>query len=58
ELIKYIDNVVTPAELEEPLMTHNKAAAEAAVVGVPNPKYGEAPTTCVVLKGCFKENVE
>lgn len=57
EMIKCMDNVVTPAELEEILLTH-KAVAEATVVGVPNSKYGEAPTACVVLKDCFKENLE
>ncbi|XP_042148762.1 luciferin 4-monooxygenase [Ixodes scapularis] len=57
EMIKCMDNVVAPAELEEILLTH-EAVAEVTVVGVPNPKYGEAPTACVVLKDCFKGNLK
>ncbi|XP_040071719.1 4-coumarate--CoA ligase 1-like [Ixodes scapularis] len=57
QMIKCMDNVVTPAELEEILITH-EAVAEAAVVGVPSPKYGEAPTACVVVKDGFDKNLE
>ncbi|KAM7302560.1 4-coumarate--CoA ligase 1-like [Ixodes scapularis] len=57
EMIKCMDNVVTPAELEEILTTH-EAVAEAAVVGVPSSKYGEAPTACVVVKDGFEKNLE
>ncbi|XP_040072843.1 probable CoA ligase CCL7 [Ixodes scapularis] len=57
EMIKCMDNVVAPAELEDILLTH-KSVAEVTVVGIPNPKYGEAPTACVVLKDCFKGNLE
>ncbi|EEC18996.1 AMP dependent CoA ligase, putative [Ixodes scapularis] len=56
-MIKCMDNVVTPAELEEILITH-EAVAEAGVVGVPSPKYGEAPTACVVVKDGFDKNLE
>ncbi|CAN7997503.1 unnamed protein product, partial [Ixodes pacificus] len=57
EMIKCMDNAVTPAELEELLLTH-EAVAEAAVVGVPSPKYGEAPAACVVVKDGFDKNLE
>ncbi|EEC04226.1 AMP dependent CoA ligase, putative [Ixodes scapularis] len=57
QMIKCMDNVVTPTELEEILITH-EAVAEAAVVGVPSPKYGEAPTACVVVKDGFDKNLE
>ncbi|KAG0430946.1 hypothetical protein HPB47_022245, partial [Ixodes persulcatus] len=57
QMIKCMDNVVTPAELEEILITH-EAVAEAAVVGVASSKYGEAPTACVVVKDGFDKNLE
>ncbi|XP_042150227.1 4-coumarate--CoA ligase 1-like [Ixodes scapularis] len=57
EMIKCMDNTVTPAELEELLLTH-EAVAEAAVVGVPSSKYGEAPAACVVVKDGFEKNLE
>ncbi|KAM7307354.1 4-coumarate--CoA ligase 1-like [Ixodes scapularis] len=57
QMIKCMDNVVTPAELEEILNTH-EAVAEAAVVGVQSSKYGEAPTACVVVKDGFEEKLE
>ncbi|XP_040073902.1 luciferin 4-monooxygenase-like [Ixodes scapularis] len=57
QMIKCMDNVVTPAELEEILLTH-EAVAEAVVVGVPSSKYGEAPTACVVIKDGFEKNLE
>ncbi|XP_029830273.2 4-coumarate--CoA ligase 1-like [Ixodes scapularis] len=57
QMIKCMDNVVTPAELEEILNTH-EAVAEAAVVGVPSSKYGEAPTACVVVKDGFEKKLE
>ncbi|XP_042148760.1 4-coumarate--CoA ligase 1-like [Ixodes scapularis] len=56
-MIKCMDNAVTPAELEELLLTH-EAVAEAAVVGVPSSKYGEAPAACVVVKDGFEKNLE
>ncbi|XP_064488859.1 uncharacterized protein LOC135400849 isoform X2 [Ornithodoros turicata] len=49
EMIKCLDHQVTPAELEDVLQQH-PSVAEAAVVGIPNPLYGEAPTAFVVLK--------
>ncbi|KAG0443772.1 hypothetical protein HPB47_014547 [Ixodes persulcatus] len=57
QMIKCMDNVVTPSELEEILMTH-EAVAEAAVVGVTSSKYGEAAAACVVVKDGFKKNLE
>ncbi|XP_042150224.1 4-coumarate--CoA ligase 1-like [Ixodes scapularis] len=57
EMVKCMDNVVTPAELEEILNTH-EAVAEAAVVGVPSSKYGEAPTACVAVKDGFEKNLK
>ncbi|KAM7301989.1 4-coumarate--CoA ligase 1-like [Ixodes scapularis] len=57
QMIKCMDNVVTPTELEEILITH-EAVAEAAVVGVPSSKYGEAPTACVVVKDGVDKNLE
>ncbi|KAM7306565.1 4-coumarate--CoA ligase 1-like, partial [Ixodes scapularis] len=49
QMIKCMGNIVTPAELEEILTTH-EAVLEAAVVGIPSSKYGEAPVACVVVK--------
>lgn len=49
QMIKCMGNVVTPAELEEILMTH-EAVLEVAVVGIPSLKYGEAPAACVVVR--------
>ncbi|CAN7937996.1 unnamed protein product, partial [Ixodes hexagonus] len=46
EMIKCMDNQLAPAELEELLLSHD-AVKEVVVVGVPNPKYGEAPAACV-----------
>ncbi|CAN8021524.1 unnamed protein product, partial [Ixodes persulcatus] len=57
QMIKCMDNVVTPAELEDILLTH-EAVTEAVVVGVPSSKYGEAPTACVVVKHGFEKNLE
>ncbi|KAM7302403.1 4-coumarate--CoA ligase 1 [Ixodes scapularis] len=57
QMIKCMGNVVTPAELEEILMSH-EAVEEAVVLGVPSSKYGEAPAACVVVKNCFAKNLE
>ncbi len=41
-----------PREVEEALLTH-PSVLEAAVVGVPHPKWGEAGVACLVLRpGC------
>jgi acyl-CoA synthetase (AMP-forming)/AMP-acid ligase II len=40
---------VWPAEIEDALMMHD-AVLEAAVVGVPDPKWGETPKAVVVLR--------
>ncbi|XP_040077084.1 LOW QUALITY PROTEIN: 4-coumarate--CoA ligase 1 [Ixodes scapularis] len=57
QMIKCMDNAVVPAELEELLITH-EAVAEAAVVGIPSSKYGEAPTACIVVKDGFEKNLD
>ncbi|CAN8017400.1 unnamed protein product [Ixodes persulcatus] len=57
QMIKCVGNVVTPAELED-ILTSHEAVLEAAVVGIPSPKYGEAPTACVVVKESKKEVLE
>ncbi|KAM7298602.1 luciferin 4-monooxygenase [Ixodes scapularis] len=49
QMIKCMGNIVTPAELEE-ILTSHEAVLEAAVVGLPSSKYGEAPVACVVVK--------
>ncbi|KAH9370658.1 hypothetical protein HPB48_015976 [Haemaphysalis longicornis] len=55
QLIKCMDNQLAPSELEDILLTHD-AVAEVAVVGVPSPKYGEAPGACVVLNKAYTEH--
>jgi len=40
---------VAPAEVEEALLTH-PAVADAGVVGLPDPDWGEAVTAFVVLR--------
>jgi len=49
ELIKVKGLQVAPAELEAVLLTHPKIA-DAAVIGVPNERMGEAPKAFVVKK--------
>ncbi|ORX94131.1 acetyl-CoA synthetase-like protein [Basidiobolus meristosporus CBS 931.73] len=50
EIIKYDNNQVAPAELEELLLIH-PAVSEAAVIGYPSEKQQtELPCGCVVLK--------
>ncbi|KAK9685402.1 hypothetical protein K7432_015508 [Basidiobolus ranarum] len=50
EIIKYDNNQVAPAELEEHLLLH-PAVSEAAVIGYPSEKeQTELPCGCVVLK--------
>ena len=41
--------VLEPVELENQLMAHPDVL-EAAVVGVPDPRWGERPLACVVLR--------
>ncbi|CAN7996992.1 unnamed protein product [Ixodes hexagonus] len=57
QMIKCMDNQLAPAELEEILLSHD-AVKEVAVVGLPSPKYGEAPAACVVLRDAYKEKHE
>ena len=49
ELIKVKGFQVAPAELEALLLTHPKIA-DAAVIGVPNERLGEAPKAFIVKK--------
>ncbi|KAL1476225.1 hypothetical protein MTO96_036668 [Rhipicephalus appendiculatus] len=49
EMIKCMDNQVVPASLEEILFkTHYHEILDVCVVGIPNPKFGEAPAAVVV----------
>ncbi|XP_040079315.1 4-coumarate--CoA ligase 1-like [Ixodes scapularis] len=57
QMIKCMGNIVTPAELEE-ILTSHEAVLEAAVVGIPSSKYGEAPVACVVVKRSQEEGLE
>ncbi len=59
ELIKVKGFQVAPAELEAHLLTHPKIA-DAAVIGVPNDRLGEAPKAFVVRKdsGLLEGEVE
>lgn len=50
ELIKYSGFQVAPAELEAVLLAHPNVR-DAAVVGIPHPKAGEAPKAYVVREG-------
>jgi acyl-CoA synthetase (AMP-forming)/AMP-acid ligase II len=50
ELINRGGEKIAPSEVEDVLLQH-PAVAEAAVFGVPDPKYGEAVAAAVVLKG-------
>lgn len=50
ELIKCNGNQIAPAELEAVLAQH-PAVLDAAVVGVPDERYGEAPKAFVVASG-------
>ncbi|KAG0423581.1 hypothetical protein HPB47_000648 [Ixodes persulcatus] len=57
QMIKCMGNIVTPAELEEILTTH-EAVLEAAVVGIPSSKYGEAPVAYVVVKESQEKSLD
>ncbi|MCU1428243.1 MAG: Peroxisomalcoenzyme synthetase, partial [Actinomycetia bacterium] len=50
ELINRGGEKIAPSEVEDVLLEH-PAVAEAAVLGMPDPKYGEAVFAAVVLKG-------
>jgi acyl-CoA synthetase (AMP-forming)/AMP-acid ligase II len=50
DLINRGGEKISPAEVEAVLLEH-PAVAEAAVFGVPDPKYGEEVSAAVVLKG-------
>ncbi len=50
DVVKSGGEWISSVALENCLMGH-PAVAEAAVVGVPHPKWGERPLACVVLKG-------
>ncbi|KAL1481191.1 hypothetical protein MTO96_002419 [Rhipicephalus appendiculatus] len=49
EMIKCLDQQVAPAEIEA-LLTEHPLVLEAAVVGIDNPEFGEAPTAFVVME--------
>ncbi|XP_015119933.1 4-coumarate--CoA ligase 1 isoform X2 [Diachasma alloeum] len=53
ELIKVQGSQVSPAELENILYGHENIA-DAAVVGVPHPRFGEVPKAFVVIKAGAK----
>ncbi|KAM7302401.1 4-coumarate--CoA ligase 1 [Ixodes scapularis] len=55
QMIKVLDHHVTPAEIEELLLTH-AAVAEVAVVGIPSQEHGETPVACVVLNESHRRN--
>ncbi|KAL1481190.1 hypothetical protein MTO96_002418 [Rhipicephalus appendiculatus] len=48
DMIKCLDQQVAPAEIET-LLTQHPLVLEAAVVGINNPEFGEAPTAFVVI---------
>ncbi|XP_077506546.1 uncharacterized protein LOC144115864 isoform X1 [Amblyomma americanum] len=51
EMIKCMDNQVVPAELEDIILReHNRDVFDVCVVGLVNPKYGEAPAAAVVVR--------
>ena len=49
DLVKSGGEWISSVELENHLMAH-PAVAEAAVIGVPHPRWSERPLACVVLK--------
>ena len=49
DLIKSGGEWISSVDLENALMAH-PAVAEAAVIAIPDPKWGERPLACVVLK--------
>ena len=49
DLIKSGGEWISSVDLENAIMSH-PAVAEAAVVGIPHPKWDERPLACVVLK--------
>ncbi|HLT68932.1 MAG TPA: fatty acid--CoA ligase, partial [Acidimicrobiales bacterium] len=49
DVIKSGGEWISSVELENEIMAH-PAVAEAAVIGLPHPKWGERPLACVVLR--------
>ena len=49
DVIKSGGEWISSVELENEIMAH-PAVAEAAVIGVPHPKWSERPLACVVLR--------
>ncbi|KAL1481194.1 hypothetical protein MTO96_002422 [Rhipicephalus appendiculatus] len=49
DMIKCLDQQLAPAEIET-LLTQHPRVLEAAVVGIDNPEFGEAPTAFVVIE--------
>jgi acyl-coenzyme A synthetase/AMP-(fatty) acid ligase/NAD(P)-dependent dehydrogenase (short-subunit alcohol dehydrogenase family) len=56
ELIKCNGNQIAPAELES-LLTQHPAVTDAAIIGVPDERYGEAPKAFVVACGGTREEL-
>ncbi|HEY8554306.1 MAG TPA: long-chain fatty acid--CoA ligase [Burkholderiales bacterium] len=57
DLIKSGGEWISSVDMENHLMTH-PAVAEAAVIAVPDPKWGERPLACVVLKADARASAE
>ncbi|HEX7044694.1 MAG TPA: long-chain fatty acid--CoA ligase [Burkholderiales bacterium] len=57
DLIKSGGEWISSVDMENHLMTH-PAVAEAAVIAVPDPKWGERPLACVVLKAGAQADAE
>ncbi len=56
DLVKSGGEWISSVDLENALMAH-EAVAEAAVIGVPHPKWQERPLACVVLKPAHQDKV-
>ncbi|MCM3024103.1 long-chain fatty acid--CoA ligase [Heyndrickxia ginsengihumi] len=57
DLIKSGGEWISSVDIENALMSH-EAVFEAAVIGVPHPKWQERPLACVVLKQGYEQKVK